>query len=250
MDALDAVEEVASAIASLVKPTQPSRKPNAPVRRALVKAIEVPTRPPCADPSGSGGTTTVYIYRRSVTEKRGNGALYIRVADIGWLLAFAADELALQGIQRSHDQSPPKTANCPAVADLHMEWDFAWKGWEATWIRGALDGVTRRLAVNQLTPAMWDKLKEVEAAEGLKRYYHSTTQRMDGAKALLTMWCAATARGDSAEFDALMPTPEDMSPCGVKRKLATDAYAAVVDAAVADAAGADAEATDVGDHPA
>jgi len=214
MDALDGVEEVASTIADVLPPKKQPKAPKAPepVRRALAQALEVPTRPPCADPSDTGGTTTVHLYRRALSDKRVNARLYIRVDGIAWLLAYAADELAFQGVQPCEDQSPPKAGNCTAVAGLRLEWDFNAKSWEGEFVTGPLEGTTRCIAVNQLTQGIWDKLKEASRVEPSTLHHRTSLERKAAAKEWMTMWCAAIARNEPDEFDALMRVLETPSP--------------------------------------
>ena len=85
--------------------------------------------------------------------------LFLLVGNLDWLLAYAADELHFQGVKReSPEREPRKPANCAAVADLRLQWDFGSKTWEAEFVSGPFEGTTRRFCVEQLTNKRWSKL--------------------------------------------------------------------------------------------
>ena len=89
MDQMDDLEAVAP-LSKEVKP--PKIKPP----KAVVQELEVPTKPQCTG-CDRDGKTVVFVYRSS--DKRSNGSYYLRMDCLGWLLAYAADELAFQQCQ-------------------------------------------------------------------------------------------------------------------------------------------------------
>lgn len=140
-DPMDEMVEMVEVVAKkkTAKAKQRARHPI----RAAIASFEVPTRPRCTG-RVNGGTTFVYVYKKPSSDKRGNGNLYLRCDCIGWLLAYAADELHFQGIdQDSPESSEELVGNCPAVADLNLEWDFGAQSWQATFVAGVLNGTTK-----------------------------------------------------------------------------------------------------------
>jgi hypothetical protein len=226
MDAMDAMDVVAQAVAHAVpekKAPKPKRKPGD-LSRALVHNLTVPTRPRCVG-CGEGETTVVCVYRPTQTNTRSN--LYLRMDCIDWLLAYAADELALQGVESARSAPPPATGNCTAVADLHLEYDFSAKAWEGKFVAGPQKGTTKRVAIKDLDKDKWERLRRETKVQ---EYFSSanSVQRKNAAKELLAMWCGAIARDDSAELDAMMDQIEtDSPPRGEKRPAEDDDHTAV-----------------------
>jgi hypothetical protein len=221
MDAKDDVEEVEATMSQLL-PQKKVPKPKPPRAqeegRALALAVEVPTSPPCVPRGTTVRQTTIHLYRRAAGDKRSNGRLYLRTDHLDWLFAYAADELAFQGVQASPADPTPQPGNCSAVAGLRLEWDFSAKAWEGAFVTGPLAGTTRRMAVHDLNQRIWDKLKEESLVEGPLILPCNTRARKDAGKEWVTMWCAAIARNDYAELEALMGEPEASSTSpGAKR---------------------------------
>jgi hypothetical protein len=202
MDALDSIAEAK---------TPPKAKPDKTKRglfRAEPQRLEVATRPPCAA-CREGDTTAVWVYQAQKGQSlktRQDAALFLRVDSIGWLLAYAADELHLQGVRASRpDPSTEKAPNCTAVADLHLEYVFGKNLWQGTFLAGTLVGTVKRLAIKDLNKDMWQKLKEESKVDG----YVTTSDfrsRKDATKEWLTLWCAAVARSDAeaADMEAML----------------------------------------------
>ena len=166
----------------------------------------VPTRPPCVG-CDKDDKTVVWVYRKPRSEQRSNGNLFLRVGCIDWLLSYAADELSCQGVEpASPDPIDQQAGNCPAVADLHLQWDFSAKAWEASFVAGALVGTTKGMCVNDLNNDMWAKLREESRVEG---YLCRATllQKKNAVKEFITLWCAAITRNEAAEFEATWGSP-------------------------------------------
>jgi hypothetical protein len=230
MDAMDAMDEVAVTVAEVL-PQKKAPKPKPPTRdvcRALAHELEVPARPPCAG-GDKGEKTIVYIYKRPGCDKRSNGNLYLRTDSIEWLLAYAADELAFQGVESgSPDPSPTQACNCPAVADLHLEWDFNAKAWEGQFVAGPLVGTTKCMSVKELNHGIWEGLKDNTLVQSTFGHCKSPLEKKSAVKDWVTMWCAAVARNESAEFDAIMGSLATSSPGrGEKRPLEDPHHTAV-----------------------
>ena len=101
--------------------------------RSAVAAVLMPTRPLCVG-SAVADTTTISVYMKGQSQG-GSPALrsiYLRMDNLDWLLSYAADQLHHQGIaETAGAEVHNKQANCPAVADLHLDWDFSAKAWLA-----------------------------------------------------------------------------------------------------------------------
>jgi hypothetical protein len=199
MDAMDDLPDVPVATKKQAKKKRIARE----TCRSLVLDLVVPARPPCAGCT-EGETTVVYLYRKPRADRRTNGKLYLRSSCIEWLLSYAADELAFQGVTATPSTpSPARAGNCTAVADFHLKWDLKAKEWEGTFVAGALEGTTKRMSVNDIIKETWNKLLEEELVHG---YFGQATliQRKNAVKQLLTMWAAAEAHNDATGGD-----PED-----------------------------------------
>lgn len=213
---------------------QANKKPRTTTRidRAVVEELEVPTRPPCVG-CNNDDKTVVCVYRKPCSEKRSNGNLFLRVDCIDWLLAYAADELSCQGVEpASPDPIDQHTGNCSAVADLHLQWDFSAKAWEASFVAGALVGTRKGMCVNDLNSDMWAKLRVESRVQGYLG--HATLlQKKNAVKEFMTLWCAAIARNEAAEFEATWGSP---SSTHVEKRASEDTAVAseeVTDTAVA-----------------
>ena len=201
--------------------------------RAMLEELVVPARPPCVG-CDKDDKTVVCVYRKPRSEKRSNGNLFLRVDCIAWLLAYAADELSCQGVvPSSPDPIDRQAGNCSAVAGLHLQWDFTAKAWEAKFVAGALVGTTKAMCVHDLNTDMWGKLKKESRLQN--SWSRATeTQKKDAAKEFITLWCAAIARNEAAEFEATWGWPS--STHGEKRASEDTAVVSeeVKDTAVAD----------------
>ena len=191
--------------------TKRNRKPRSdptPQRqgRSSIEQFEVPTRPPCAA-GDTDDKTLVCVYKKARTDNRSRVNLYLRADCIDWLLAYAADELHFQGVaQPTPEPIDDNAPNCPAVADLHLNWNFNAKAWTAKFVAGALKGTTKQMFIRDLDRDVWDKLKSQSLVEDC---WSAATapQKKSGLKELMVMWCVATARGDPAAFEATMGSP-------------------------------------------
>ena len=144
----------------------------------------------------------ITVYQRDPRDKKGHGHLYIQVDCLDWLLAYAADELYFQGVARVSPERPPitKRANCTAVADLSLQWEFVTKAWEAEFVSGPFAGSTRRFAVDDLTTARWAKLRDSGQVEGHAGRSVSIVMK-EKAKEFIIRWCHAIASNGGDEFE-------------------------------------------------
>jgi hypothetical protein len=172
-----------------------------------VHKLIMPTRPPCAAPDGTC-TTVIHAYWADVTGKR---LPYLRTDCIDWLLAYGADELHFQGVVRG-EPTPPQSRepNCPAVADLHVAWNFNGNAWDGTFVGGPLKGQTKQVALAEINVTLWSNLKlhlgtsthdvsDIGIFRGATRL-----QVKDVAKICLIELCNATTRGECDSFEAKM----------------------------------------------
>ena len=82
----------------------------------------------------------------------------MRCDDLHWLIAYAADELHFQGVVcDGRGDIYNKSANCPAVADLNVEWDFQSKTWRAEFVDGEFRGQEKCFSPSERTGARWEK---------------------------------------------------------------------------------------------
>ena len=193
MDAMVALDSVAEAVSEKKKSTK-RRK----VDRASVQELQVPTRPQCVG-TASQGETTVFVY----TPPNGkNRVPHLRADCISWLLAYAADELACQGVScgdaASEDMS--QTANC-AIDNVHLEWNFDSKKWVATFVGGHAQGEVFQFGPSDVTPALLKKLRALELANG---WYSKSSSSINksAAKEYVLIWCKAVHEMKIAEHNA------------------------------------------------
>ena len=210
MDSMDTLDEIAP---QADKMNQFKKRKLCKIKnsKSFIENIEVPTRPECVG-CGNDDKTVVCVYQKAQAKNRGIGKIYLRADCIQWLLAYAADELHLHGVQQP--TSEPIDAlggNCPAVADLRLEWDFTAKAWDAKFVAGALAGRTKRMCLNELDKNMWAKLRGQSLVN--EDFGHaSTLQKKQGLKELMQLWCAACARNETAAFEATMHWPANSTP--------------------------------------
>lgn len=225
VDPMDAMDDVSPADVTPIK--KPRKRGD--LIRTLVHAIDVPTRPTCAG-GDEHDTTVVWVYRKPSAGTNGKANLYLRADCIDWLLSYGADELAFQGVDAEAVASPV-SGNCPAVADLYLEWNFTAKSWDGKFVAGPFEGTTKFMAVTDLDHDMWAFLRQKSLVQKCLRRA-GLISRKNAAKEMLTMWFSAMARNDTDEFnavDALMMTPPAASspPQGTKRHLEDDHHTAV-----------------------
>ena len=148
MEAMIALDSVAEAVS--IKTSNKKRK----VDRASVQELQVPTIPQCVG-AASQGETTVFVY---TPPARKNRVPHLRVDCIPWLLVYAADELACQGVSCGDAISygTPQEANC-AVDNVYLEWNFDWKRWDATFVGGHAQGEFLQFGPSDVTPALLKK---------------------------------------------------------------------------------------------
>ena len=128
----------------------------------------------------------------------------MRSTDLNWLVAYAADELYFQGVARDQDTAayvrPP---NCPAVADLHLEWDFQRKTWLAEFVDGELRGQKRRFSPAEHTDTRWAKMQRSSIPCTGSSFDDATRLgKKNAAKELVLLWCGSIIEGDHATFEA------------------------------------------------
>ena len=169
----------------------------------MTKAMSLLTRPAGFDPANA--TTTVHIYRKHVSDIRGQGHganFYVREDCLDWLLSFAADEDGCMGVPPCDMEPDTRTANVPAVADLHVAWQFE-GAWRAEFLAGTHKGESRSLAVNDVHTQMWKHLRGLGLVEGyLCHACHKT--RKQAAWDMVVHWGAKFAQGEAEIFDEVL----------------------------------------------
>lgn len=206
MDAMDAMDDVAAFVAKVVPQKKAGvRKGGARKRpaQALVQELEVPTRPRCVG-RDKDDKTVVHVYRKAKVDNGNVRTLYLRLDCIEWLLAYAADELACQGVMvPSPATTPGLVANCAAVADLNLEWDFSANSWKGTFVAGPRLGTFRRLTLTDLNQEVWDELRNKSVVKG-NLYRATRLEKKCALKEWMILWCAAIACNNEKEFESLM----------------------------------------------
>ena len=197
MDAMISKEYVAASLVEHVKQQPKKRK----VDRACVQELTVPTRPPCVG-TASLGETKIFVYASQ--DKRRNAVLHLRADCISWLLSYAADELACQGVSRgdANSDTTPQKPNCSGVDDVYLEWDFALKRWDAIFLAGTARGEAIQFGADDVTPALHTKLRELDLANGLHSKTSVSNKKL-AAKEYVTLWCKAIAENKLHEFNTV-----------------------------------------------
>jgi hypothetical protein len=204
-DPMDVLDEVPD---TPVKATKKAvRTPQKKTARAMVTELQMPQRPLCV---GSAETTTVWMYLKPNNRNVKTSSMYIRVDCIDWLLAYAADELFHQGVKRDTVADEDlKVANCSAVADVSLEWDFDKHLWEAEFLAGPFQGVTLSFGIADLTASRLAKLSLSRSPSS------ALPTKKQVAKDFITLWCDAICKErDSFETDW------ELSPATKRRRVA------------------------------
>jgi len=195
-DPMNALEDVRCPVA---KAKAKSKRRVLP-KQAFLHDITMPKRPRCTaiDPNS---TIVITLYKKEGTNGGNNGKLYLQSDYLDWLLSYAADELHFQGIQRtSPEPDRKKEANCTAVADVRLEWEFSEKAWEAEFVSGPFTGTSRRFCVADLTTKRWVKLRELSVVQGdLSRTMALVLKNI--AKDFITRWCQAITTNIGDDFE-------------------------------------------------
>ena len=241
MDAMVALDSVAEAVAD--KKTSTKRRK---VDRASVQELQVPTRPQCVG-TASQGETTVFVYTPSA---RKNRVPHLRADCIPWLLAYAADELACQGVScgDAASEGTPQKANC-AIDNVHLEWNFDSKKWDATFVGGHAQGEVFQFGPSDVTPPLLKKLRALDLVNG---WYSKSSSSINksAAKEYVLIWCKAVHEMKIAEHNATFTglVSHASKQCGGTN--ADDGEDDADDADDADADALAAEGADDGDAPA
>ena len=184
-DPMDALDEVVT------------HKPKAKSRPTEIKILQMPTRPSCA--GASEATTTVVVYGKNAHRIPKNFPMFLRVDCIDWLLSYAADQLHCQGVDNLLGQMDDVLlANCAAVADLHVEWNFHAHEWQAYFVAGPFQGAERKFGIESLTPSIWAHLEDEVNFQKATR-----AQQKAVAKQMLVLWCNAICCSKSDDFETM-----------------------------------------------
>ena len=223
-DPMDALDEVPD---TLIKATKKAvRTPHKKTARSMVTEPSAVAGPSAvADGDDRSETTTVCLYLKPNNRNIKSASIYIRVDCIDWLLAYAADELFYQGVKRDTAADEDlKVANCPAVADVNLEWDFDTHVWEAEFLAGPFQGVTRSFGIADLTASRLARLRSVGIGQPDPRSPTSALPtKKQVAKEFITLWCDAICKErDSFETDwELSATVGNTSTATKRRRVAS-----------------------------
>ena len=174
--------------------------------RALVKALKMPTKPLYEASGGiegdEGDETTIYVYRKHDPSVKGHEhgcTFHLRSDCLDWLLSYAAAELSCQGVGQTRPSQ--LEANCTAVADLNLEWDFNARAWRAQFVAGPLQGASCHMSVQDFNKHHWAKLKAQETVEGFLAHA-SANARKAAVQVWVQMWGEAALRNETDVFNA------------------------------------------------
>jgi hypothetical protein len=199
MDALDDVQLAEpAALAKLNTGRRTIRKQKRSLR-STIQQLDMPTRPACAGRE-QDGTTMIHVYRKAGTSARNFGNLFLRLDALDWLLSYGADELHFQGVMRPEPAPAAPKGNCPAVADLHLAWDFGDKAWDAEFVSGEHAGTKRRFFVADLTRDRWNRMKRSEIVEVDVQIANRLVKK-NAAKHFITIWCEAIKSNEGPRFE-------------------------------------------------
>ena len=170
-------------------------------RHALVQDLKMPRRPPCTG-TDQNETIVISVYKKSASAKRGRSKYFLRSDFLDWLLSYAADELHFQGVVRaiSPEAQVTNKANCTEVADVHLQWNFRVKAWDAEFVSGPFVGTTRCFHAVDLTTWRWARMIDLSFVEIDQSRTRGSAQK-DVAKNFSTRWCRAIACGRADEFE-------------------------------------------------
>ena len=190
------------------EPKAKPRKQRSVPPRATVYDLKMPKRPRCAV-RDQDATVTVSVYKHGGYLTRASH-LFLRSDCIEWLLSYGADELHFQGIQGdlpvdAVNAVAGKSANCNAVADLNLEWDFVQRHWDAAFVSGRYVGTTRRFRITDTTASRWEQITQ------LLPHHQATpcpawtaySDRKAVTKEIASVWGEAVVTEHIKEFEAV-----------------------------------------------
>ena len=161
-------------------------KPKKNKKKHEVVTVQMPLRP--YDDAAPRVDVSVYF-----SGKNGK-KLLVRSDHIPWLMAYAADEIHHQGVAPAAVAAPARPANCTAVADLNVEWNFQSTAWEAEFIGGPHRGVKRRFSPQLFSnSARWERVVQADAP---------VDEKKSCAKRMVIDWCKSIVTGDVANFES------------------------------------------------
>lgn len=235
MDALADIDDIAKCLDQLTPPknTGTVRKNRhwgvRSTARSVVQKLTVPVRPRCAGGDDSE-TVDIWLYKmpvHKITNKKIR--LAIRCDCVEWLVAYASDEYTCEGVEAwSPESTPNLQANCTTVADLHVAYNVDSRSWVATFVAGPNAGLTKRIAVNDISKDMWTRLNHTEfyAATGL--------EKKNAARECMVKWCADIAQNSSDDSQWSMDDFKTPPRRDKRRRHADEEYGDANDAAVAE----------------
>ena len=208
MASMMSLEAVAESLGGLVKDSATAKRERVQKKRKLSRAsvqeLKVPLRPACVG-HNRGEETTIVLYNK--VEKK-NTVLCLRTDCINWLLSYAADELACQGVScgDASSASTPQKAN-GHTDNVYLEWNFQLKRWDASFIAGPAQGQMIHFGLKDVTPALCKKLRQL----GLVNCWYcksSTSTLKSVAKVYIVLLCKALnnerLEEHNAEFESVL----------------------------------------------
>ena len=94
--------------------------------------------------------------------------LYIRPADVPWLVTYIADECACGGVHVDENESASAVAVANSyVPGLHVEWNFNRDVWDAWFVEGTRKGKSYQSSPTKMSPAKWEALVDKGVVSGV-----------------------------------------------------------------------------------
>jgi hypothetical protein len=179
-----------------------------PLKRARRKAnfhkvvtLPMPLHPPCAV-ADCHDTKDVMCYYGGKTCKK----TFVRITDIPWLLAYAADEHHFQGVAAIQEPTMRDSRRCnvPEIPDLHISWDFHKRMWLAEFIEGPFLSLKKTFSMAQLLHDRWSLMQDTGFLPAdIDLVAATPKQKKDAAKKFILMWCDAIVHASGQEFEEL-----------------------------------------------
>ena len=141
---------------SVAEPEQPKPKRRKTNKQGVIYVLA---------PARSGQLTSP-PYRVRVAVLKTKKDLFVRSDHLGWLAAYAADEIATQGVDALNDPNESgKKPNVDDVPYLCVEWCFAKNVWEAEFLAGPFKGTKRRVSPKcVIFVQKWELLRKEQIA--------------------------------------------------------------------------------------
>ena len=211
-----------------------------PQPRPQTMSVVVRQRPECAVPDA--GTLNVDVYlnpcTRGITKMK--RPIYLRSDHLDWFTAYAADQMAFQGVVASTPSDGNLQSRAPNIEDvpgLHVGYAFNRGIWRGSFLEGDHANVVKEIGPDAMTDTTWSVLEQLHV--GVDR-----SNRKEAARLLLIAWCKATLQGEGDAFGSQLALADPLATPPKRRRRSAKAMlsSAVAEDGPVSAAGAQASA--------